>query len=205
MSMELFWGLILSELFPEDRKIQDSLRISSCVNSSADLTSLGFHWCASIPAFTPDGFWGLQFSQLALLVLLPLITFASSIQIWSSWGQGLSYRACITKERGADFVDPARTEVSSHQYLLRFSVCTCSVQERQGGKKTRKSSLALFHIFHFKCKEWGVSSLSRLIVVQGTAEIEDLHTSVEMHNHLVLCGRAGRCKLHLFASGCVTH
>lgn len=117
-----------------------------------------------------------------------------------------TFLSCLyNKGEGGRFCWPARTEVSSHQYLLRFSVCTCSVQERQGGKKTRKSSLALFHIFHFKCKEWGVSSLSRLIVVQGTAEIEDLHTSVEMHNHLVLCGRAGRCKLHLFASGCVTH
>lgn len=95
--MELFWGLILSELVPEGRKRQDSLRISSCVNSSVDLRFLGISLMCFYSCFY--SWWAVgDSSQPALLVLFPLITFAPSIQIWSSRGQGLSYHVCVTKE-----------------------------------------------------------------------------------------------------------
>lgn len=143
MSMELFWELILSELFPEDRKIQDSLRISSCVNSSVDLSFLGISLMCFYSCFY--SWWAVgDSSQLALLVLFPLITFASSIQIWSSWGQGLSCHVCITKEervRGKlcwacqdwGFILPVP---------IKFLVCLCSVQEREGKKKKRQENQA---------------------------------------------------------------
>lgn len=141
MSMELFWGLILSELFPEDRKIQDSLRISSCVNSRVDLSFLGISLMCLYSCFY--SWWAVgDSSQLALLVLFPLITFASSIQIWSLWGQGLSCNVCITKEERAGdrfcsacqdwgFIPPVPTKI------LRLSLL--SAGKGEGGEKKDKN------------------------------------------------------------------
>lgn len=49
MFMELFWVLILSELFPEDSKIEDSLRISSCVNNSV---GTGLFWISLMCSYS---------------------------------------------------------------------------------------------------------------------------------------------------------
>jgi len=55
--------LILSELFPEDRKAQDSLRISSCVNSSVGTSLFGI----SLMCF--------------LFLVLPLTGCGTSVQL----------------------------------------------------------------------------------------------------------------------------
>lgn len=171
------------------------------------LASLGFHWCVSIPAFTPDGLWGTPDRSTGHISFVSshILCFLYSNFKFMRAGTFLS---CLYNKRGG-----AGEQILLSLPGLKFHpTSTCKIlfvpaqsRKGKGKKKTRKSSLALLHIFNFKCNEWDVSLILRLIAVQGTAEIEDLHSSVEMHNHLVLCGRAGRCKLHLFASGCVTH
>jgi len=51
-----------------------------------------------------------------------------------------------------------------------LAVCLCSFSEEK--KKKTRSRLALFYLFYFTCKELGVSLLSRLIFVKGTAKME---------------------------------
>lgn len=154
MSMELFWVLILSELFPEDRKIQDSLRISSCVNGSVDLSLLGISLMCFYSCFYSWWAVGLQFSQLALLVLFPLITFASSIQIWSSQRQGLCH-LCITPcSKGEGLGGQILLSLPGLRFHLTStcwdSVCPCSLSAEKGGeKKDKKIKLSFVSSFPF--------------------------------------------------------
>lgn len=71
--------LILSELFPEDRKMQDGLRISSCVNSSMGTRLPGISLVRFYSRLYSWQAVGLLSSSLALLALFPLLILASSI------------------------------------------------------------------------------------------------------------------------------
>lgn len=93
--MELFWVLILSELFPEDRKMQDGLRISSCVNSSVGTSLPGISLVFLFMAVLLAGCGApLQFAGPLLLALFPLLIFASSIWVGCSQGQRLPCHLC---------------------------------------------------------------------------------------------------------------
>lgn len=93
--MELFWVLILSELFPEDRKMQDGLRISSCVNSSVGTSLPGISLVFLFMAVLLAGCGApLQFAGPILLALFPLLIFASSIWVGCSQGQRLPCHLC---------------------------------------------------------------------------------------------------------------